>query len=178
MGRILAIVLGVSLFCGTMIGWVGPIFLPAIAQVAQPIVCSGGEMEQETIRTASAGEVAYNTAFQCYRGESETGEDVTVSAIFAAIGIYSAIAFVIILAFGLRMIGGHMRRMRGAIRGMNAPGVTVTGRKVDMSGATLDTKLEVLANLRQMGLIDDARHDAMAAEARAKEERRNRGQEE
>lgn len=170
MGKVLAWLIGISLFCGVMIGWVGPIVFAPIAQVAQPIVCPGGDLAQQTIRGASQGEVTYNTTFQCYRGTGEngTGEDVTASAIFAAIGIYSAIAFVLLCGFGLRALRSQTARMREALRAIDAPGVEMRGKTIDMRGADLATKLDVLATLRTQGLIDETRYEAMVTEARAK----------
>jgi hypothetical protein len=166
--KLLAILVGVSLFCGIMIGWVGPLAFPPIAQVAQPFVCPDGELAQDIIRGEGGGEVTYNSAFQCYSGDSEAGENVTTSAILTAIGIYSLIAFVLLFAFGLRALRSQSARLRGALRTIDAPGVTMDGSSIDMRGAGLDTKLTILATLRTQGLIDDAGYESLIAEARAK----------
>lgn len=172
-GKIFATLIGISLFCGVMIGWVGPLAFAPIAQVAQPIVCPGGELNQDVIRTSSPGEVSYNSAFACYRGDGEPGEgiggeDVTTSAIFAAIGVYSVITFVLLFALGLRALRSQTAKLRAALQSLNAPGVAMRGKTIDMTAADLDTKLRVLAALHQQGLIDEARYEAMVAEARAK----------
>lgn len=166
--KLFGILIGVSLFCGMMIGWVGPLAFPPIAQVAQPFVCPGGELSQDIIRGESANEVTYNSAFQCYSGDDEAGEDVTVPAIFTAIGIYSLIAFVILSIFGLRAARSQGSRMQDALRRMDAPGVVMNGKTINMRGATLDTKLRVLAALHGQGLLNDATYERLVAEAQAK----------
>jgi hypothetical protein len=155
-----------------MIGWVGPLAFPPIAQAAQPFVCPGGELSQDVIRTESANEVAYNSAFQCYREDSETGgekaEDVTGAAILTAIAIYSLIAFALLFALGLRALLSQTRRMRDALARIDAPGVVMEGKTINMRGATLETKLRTLATLRTQGLINEASYQRLVAEARAK----------
>jgi quercetin dioxygenase-like cupin family protein len=135
--------IGISLFFGVMIGWVAPLAFPPIAQVAQPIVCAGGELSQDVIREESASEVTYNSAFQCYR-EGEAATDVTASAILTAIGIYSLIAFLLLFFLGLRALRGQTARMREAIRAIGDPRIRMAGRTIDMQDADLPTKLVTL----------------------------------
>ncbi len=167
-GKIFGWMIGISLFLGVMIGWVGPLAFPPIAQVAQPFVCPGGELSQDVIRTESVDEVAYNSAFQCYAADGETAEDVTGPAILTAIGIYSLIAFVLLFGLGLRALLSQTARMRDALARIDAPGVVMDGKTINMRGATLETKLEVLATLRTQGLINEANYERLVAEAWAK----------
>ncbi|MEM8695669.1 MAG: hypothetical protein AAGE05_06565, partial [Pseudomonadota bacterium] len=137
-GTAWAVLIGVSLFLGVMIGWVAPLAFPPLAQVAQPIVCPGGELAHDVIREESPDEITYNSAFQCYRGDGATGEDVTANAIFAAIGVYSVIAFVLLFLIFARMRRAHAARLRAALRAIDAPGVVLEGRTVNMRAASLD----------------------------------------
>jgi len=174
-GKMFAILIGVSLFLGIMIGWVGPLAFPPIAQVAQPIVCPGGELSQDIIRGEAGNEVTYNSAFQCYAddgagetGEDVTGEDVTGQAILAAIAVYSVIAFVLLFGLGLRAMLSQKARLQNALRQIDAPGVVMEGKTINMRGATLETKLRTLATLHTQGLINEASYERLVAEARAK----------
>lgn len=169
-GKGWAILIGVSLFLGIMIGGVGPLALPPVAQVAQPFVCSGGELSQDIIRGESANEVTYNTAFQCYRddGADEEGEDVTGPAIFAAITVYSVAIFVLLYLFAMRIRRSHAARLRAVLASIDAPGVVIEGKTINMRAATLDTKLEVLAVMRTQGLMNDATYERLVAESKAK----------
>ncbi|MBC2776500.1 hypothetical protein [Parasphingopyxis marina] len=165
--KVFAWLIGISLFFGVMIGWVAPLAFPPIAQVAQPIVCAGGELSQDVIRGESANEVTYNSAFVCYR-DGQEAEDVTASAILTAIGIYSLITFLLLFFFGLRALRGQTARMREAIRAIGDPRIRMEGRTIDMQDADLPAKLDALSTLRTQGLIDEASYERMVAEARRK----------
>lgn len=58
--------------------------------------------------------------------------------------------------------------MRDALARMDAPGVVMEGKTINMRGATLETKLRTLATLRTQGLIDEASYQRLVAEVRAK----------
>lgn len=161
------VMIGVSLFLGMMIGWVAPLAFPPIAQIAQPFVCPDGALLQDVIRGQSGSEITYNSAFQCV---SETGaaEDVTAYAILTAMGLYSAIAFVLLYAASLRMRHSRAARLRAVVEAMDAPGVSIEGNTINMRAATLETKLDVLATLRTQALIDEATYETLVARAKAK----------
>ena len=161
------VMIGVSLFLGMMIGWVAPLAFPPIAQVAQPFVCEGGDLVQDVIRGESGSEVTYNSAFQCVTDDG-AAQDVTAYAILTAMGIYSGIAFILLYLGSLRIRFSHAARLRAVLRSMDAPGVVIEGRTVNMRAATLETKLDVLATLRTQALIDETTYERLVADAKAK----------
>ena len=93
---------------------------------------------------------------------------LAINSFSTAIGVYSLIAFVILSFFGLRAVRSQTSRMQDALRRMDAPGVVMNGKTINMRGATLDTKLRVLAALHGQGLLNDASYEKLVAEAQAK----------
>jgi hypothetical protein len=145
------IVLPLSLAAGFMVAGVGTAIWPPVSAWAAPVVCSGTVDVQSDYYTPPGGGSGVSRHIYCLTGagKEQARDEITFSAIGVAGLLYTAIAFLLMLAIAVP----RMRRLaeaRDAVIGYG-PGVSARGAS---SPAELQAILGQVAEALQRGKAD------------------------